>query len=150
MKSALYLTFGFLILAVLGLWLWKIVHSDAEPPGRWVQDMVRRPLRPHVPPLAGAIPFERPESRALKEESGEELFLLHCAACHGADGSGQSFVAGQAGMPEVGNLRDTNSSPEELFHTLTAGRGAMPAFGLRLNERQRRLLILHLQTLHRP
>ena len=149
MKSALYLTFGLLILSVLALRGWKIVHEAAAPPAKPVQDMDHRPRHAYRPPPAGAVPFSEPGTRSPRA-NGESLFLLHCATCHGAAGNGQSFVAQQPGMPDVSDLTTTTSTPEELYRTLSEGRGAMPAFAPRLNDAHRRLLIQHIRTLHQP
>lgn len=150
MRSSFCLIFGLLALGALALWVGRILYPGAEPPPRLVQDMAQRPLPPRFAAMpAGAVPFAADDSLP-SESSGEALFLLHCAACHGADGSGRSFVAQQPGMPDVSDLTSTASSPDELFRTLSQGRGAMPAFASRLSEAKRRLLIPYITTLHRP
>lgn len=151
MKSAFYLGFVILALGVAALWCRRMILVEAEPPPRIVRDMTCRPETPPRPIPPGAIPFEEADRHpAAASPDGEELFLLHCAACHGADGTGQSYVARQSGMPDVSDLTATDSSPEELSRTLDEGRGAMPAFGARLGEEKRRALIRYITTLHRP
>ena len=146
MKS--YLTSATLLLGVLALWLWKIMSETAEPLPSVVQDMTTRPQRPHLPPPPGSVPFGgEPDTPS---EAGETLFVLYCAACHGARGDGASFVAQQPGMPEVGNLVTTDTTPEEQARILAQGRGAMPAFAPRLTENQRRQILRFIPTLHRP
>lgn len=149
MKSNLYLMLGLLALGALALWVWRTAHEAVEPPPRLVQDMTLPPERPRMAPPAGAVPFGTPTALP-SESSGEALFLLHCAACHGPGGNGQSYVAQQPGMPDVSDLTATDTPAEELYHTLTEGRGAMPAFGARLSENKRRLLLQYILTLHRP
>lgn len=134
-----------MILGVGALWLWKVMNESAEPPPRLISDMVHPPERPHSPPPPGVIPFGgAPEGTA---EEGSALFLLHCAACHGAGGTGKSYVAQQPGMPEISDLTASDSTPEEQLRILSEGKGAMPAFGSRLSEAARQQLILYLQTL---
>lgn len=146
MKS--YLICATLLMGAMALWLWKLLHPEAPPPPRLVQDMVLTPEPGWLPPPPGAIPYSssvRPPRR-----SGEELYLLHCATCHGADGSGQSFVASQAGMPEVGNLITTTTTPDERERILADGRGAMPAFESRLNKEARRGILQYITTFSHP
>lgn len=129
----------------------KIWWEPLEPPGRLVQEMTQ-PVgpAPQAPP-AGAVPHC--SSPALRRTSPEapELFARHCAACHGAAGTGKSYVAAQPGMPEVNDLTASNVTPDELLRTLTEGRGAMPAHGDRLSEEARRALIQYIiNTLQIP
>lgn len=61
-------------------------------------------------------------------QTGERLFLAHCAQCHGSD------AGGSRGFP---NLRDRDwlygGEPATIVETITAGRmGVMPAFGAAL------------------
>lgn len=150
MKSFPYLLFLLLALSALTLWVWKILHEGSEPLSPLVQDMVHQPMRqPSLPPPPGAVPFNSGAS-ALPPPSGEALFLQHCAVCHGVGGTGQSYVAQQTGMPEISDLSATASTPAELARTLTEGRGSMPAFGTRLSEEKRQLLLQYIQTLHQP
>ena len=150
MKGFPYLLFFALALAALGLWGWKILHEASEPPAPLVQDMMHRPLsRAPQPPPPGTVPLGG-EERTLPHPSGEALFLQYCAVCHGAGGSGQSFMTQQADMPEVSDLTTTTSTPDTLYRTLTEGRGSMPAFGTRLSNESRRRLIQYIETLHQP
>lgn len=150
MKKFLYLVLTMPALTALALWGWRIAHESAEPLPLMVQDMVHPPAhRSPLPPPPGVVPFRSTENE-LPPPCAEALFLQHCAACHGAGGDGKSFVAQQAGMPEVSDLTTTTSSPDELAHTLADGRGGMPAFGGRLSEEKRRLLLQYIETLHRP
>ena len=150
MKNGPLILAAFLALCAASLWLWKITSSGAEPPARLIRDMELPTGRPHLPPPPGAVPFDSPAAEAAPEPNGAALFSRYCATCHGEDGSGQSFVASQPGMPDVSNLTQTDSTADELYRTLSEGRGAMPSFGSRLSEAERRQLILFLQTLHRP
>lgn len=151
MKSLFFPTLTVLALGALALWGWKTAAPQAEPLPRLVQDMVHHPQRPHLAPPAEVVPYAAdtppPPPSA---DAGRELFLQRCAMCHGAAGTGSSFVAQQPGMPDVSNLTTTDAAPQELYQTLTEGRGAMPAFGKRLSDTQRQSLIQYISTLHQP
>jgi cytochrome c oxidase cbb3-type subunit III len=75
-------------------------------------------------------------------ESGQKIFLNHCAACHGAD------AKGAVGFP---NLTDQDflygKSGEAIVQSITKGRsGVMPAFGGLLKESQVREVALYVQS----
>lgn len=150
MKSALYLIIGCLALGIPALWVWRLANEHAEPLPRLVQDMTARPARRYAQPPAGAVPFEQAAPLPPSERSGEALFLLHCAACHGADATGRSYVAQQPGMPDVSDLTTTEADAEELSRILADGRGAMPAFAPQLSEGKRKLILQYITTLHKP
>lgn len=143
MKS--YLVIVTMLVGVTALWLVKILYEGVEPPARLVQDMVQKPERPHREPPPGAVPFGHTSKEP--ELSGQELFLRHCATCHGENGMGKSFVAQQPGMPDVSDLTSSTATEDEQLRILTQGRGAMPAFGTRLSAPQRHLLIRYIRTL---
>ena len=119
--------------------LMKILYEKMEPMPRLIPDMVQQTHPDPLPPPPGVVPHESSPARA--PEPPEQLFARRCAACHGESGTGQSYVASQAGMPEVNDLTSTTVTPEELYRTLSEGRGAMPAHAERLSEAERRKLI---------
>lgn len=127
-----------LAVAVL-LALLKILYENTEPLPRLIPDMTLPDAPAPLPPPPGAVAHESTPVRT--PEAPELLFVRRCAACHGVDGTGQSYVAAQAGMPEVNDLTSTTVTPEELYRTLSEGRGAMPAHAERLSEAERRKLI---------
>lgn len=148
MKNGLLLTTCALLCGAAALWVWRITSAHAEPLPRLIQDMAEQPgrLKRLPPPPEGAVPFCTPGGEELRQADGGEIYLRCCAACHGAEGTGESYVASQPGMPDVSDLTRTDLSPEELYHTLTSGRGAMPAFGVRLSEHSRRQLLQYITT----
>lgn len=134
------------------LMLAKIFFTRLEPPPRIIPDMVSRPgvMYPQLPPPE-AVPHESSPASQDEALDAAVLFARHCAACHGADGTGRSYVAAQPGMPEVNDLTATAVSPDELYRTLSNGRGAMPAHQTRLSEQARHRLIQYiLHHLHQP
>lgn len=121
------------------------------PPARLIDDMAQPMGRGVLSFPPGAVPHE--SSRALQRQKTDAptLFEWRCAACHGADGTGKSYVAAQPGMPEVNDLTTGIVTPDELYRILTEGRGAMPPHADRLSEEERRSLIYYItHTLHRP
>lgn len=130
----------------------KILYERLEPPPRLIHDMtLPTEERATLPPPAGTVPLMSSPALPSAQKEAAELFALHCAACHDAKGTGQSYVAAQPGMPEVNDLTVSDVTLEELYRTLSDGRGAMPAHADRLSEEERRRLIHYItHTLRQP
>ncbi|EIT70956.1 MULTISPECIES: cytochrome-c oxidase, cbb3-type subunit III [Hydrocarboniphaga] len=82
---------------------------------------------------------------SVEEAAGRRKFGITCAACHGADGKGNTML----GAP---NLSDNTwlhgSSEDDVKQTILFGRNSqMPAFGGTLDETQRRLLAAYVLSL---
>lgn len=82
---------------------------------------------------------------SVDEAAGRRKFGVTCAACHGADGKGNTML----GAP---NLSDNTwlhgSSEDDVKQTILFGRSSqMPAFGETLDETQRHLLAAYVLSL---
>ena len=82
---------------------------------------------------------------AAENHTGQTAFHQFCAACHGADGTGNPLL----GAPNlVGGVYLYGADIEAIRHSIALGRnGQMPAFGERLDDTQIRLLVALLTTL---
>ncbi len=138
MKKALTLLAPALILILSFLLI--VQHIGPQP--QLITDMVTPQQQHTISPPAGLVPF----GNTRPPQAAEHLFRNNCAACHGASGNGQSYVANYPGMPAVGNLTTINKTPEELLHSLLHGRGAMPGFRNTLNQTEAKSLIQHIIT----
>ncbi len=80
---------------------------------------------------------------------GKDLYAKNCAVCHGDKGDGKG-PAGAALNPAPSNFTDAPMmaahASQELFGTLTNGKGAMPAFKSSLTDDQRWNLVDYLWT----
>jgi alcohol dehydrogenase (cytochrome c) len=75
------------------------------------------------------------------QEPGQRLYSEHCAVCHGSAGEGGSG-------PDLSNSAWHAAVGEsEIDRLIAGGRGAMPAFGGRLDQAARKALIAHLRAL---
>ncbi len=80
----------------------------------------------------------------------ETLFVAYCAKCHGLGGLGNGPAAGSLRSAGEGmNLAILQDrSDEEIFNTITGGKGAeMPPWGLVLTEEQRNIIVGYVRTL---
>ena len=80
-------------------------------------------------------PFDR-KSKAgqASTERGEAVFQFFCAACHGADGTGNGPVA-KRGFPPPPSLlagKSLKMKDGQLLHILTFGQNSMPNFAAQL------------------
>mgnify|MGYP000002568117 FL=1 len=60
------------------------------------------------------------ESSSSSVPSGEELYALHCATCHGE--------SGDLGVSGSKNLKTTALSMSEINYIIKTGKNAMPSF----------------------
>ncbi len=127
----------------LALLLWRSLFDFEGLPERLMKDMTTRPIP--APPLPGRVPYE---ADAPPMADATVLFAIHCAHCHGEDGSGRSYVAAQPGMPDVSDLRSNPAPAARKHQSLVEGRGAMPAFGRRLPAPALETLYQHILKLH--
>jgi len=61
-------------------------------------------------------------------QGGASLFKSHCAACHGADGSGNTAIGRSMHMRALGSADVQKMSDKELTATISDGKGAMPSY----------------------
>ncbi len=82
-------------------------------------------------------------------KKGRELYMWHCAKCHGVRGLGDGPSVGslrvQAGLNLTLLGRETDG---ELFWKISYGRGEMPPFELILKPEDRWHIVNFLRTLH--
>ncbi len=116
-----------LLFCGFALLLWRSLFDLEGLPPRLMAGMTARPLP--GPSLPGRVPYGAGNPAA---PGGASLFAVHCAHCHGADGSGQGYVSTRPGMPDVPDLRHNPAPAAQTRQSLAGGRGAMPAFGQRL------------------
>ena len=81
---------------------------------------------------AGRLRFVSCDADAATAEAGEKHYTSYCAACHGADGTGNPLL----GAPNLTNgIWLYGGTREQIAHTLRVGRnGQMPAFNETLSE----------------
>lgn len=101
--------------------------------------------------LAGchSMPPSKPLNELTpKEMAGYSVFQSHCAACHYANKEQSLHGPGLQGMfkkPYMPSGAPAND--DRVSATILHGRGMMPAFGDRLDDRQMRDLLAYLHTL---
>lgn len=75
------------------------------------------------------------------------LFKSKCAACHGADGSGNTAVGKSMKLRDLRSADVQKETDEELTAMITNGKGAMPAYKDKLSGDQIKQLVGFLRDL---
>ena len=83
-----------------------------------------------IPWFYQMVPTRGPDGTPLS--LGDREYLVHCAACHGADRRGDV----RGGMPAARHGLKGQRTPEQVMKVMQQGGGRMPPFD-RLGERQR-------------
>lgn len=73
---------------------------------------------------------------------GQQVYETSCAACHGADGTGE--VLGAADFTDLRLVDDR--APRDFYQAVTQGVGSMPAWQGRLSQNERWAVIDYLRT----
>ena len=93
--------------------------------------------------LAGALVSGGP----LQAQDAAALFKGKCAACHGADGSGNTPVGKNLKLRDLGSPDVQKQTDEQLTTIITAGKTPMPAYKDKLTGDQITQLVAYVRTL---
>jgi mono/diheme cytochrome c family protein len=79
---------------------------------------------------------------------GRERFDIHCAACHGVLGDGQSQVAMNMSLRRPPSLHDFRDLPDgTIFQVISHGFGLMPSYAVELTPRDRWAVVAYVRAL---
>jgi len=79
------------------------------------------------------------------DEASEKLYKGKCAACHGADGKGETAIGKANKMRDLGSADIQKQSDEDLTEIITKGKGKMPAYGKSLKPEQIKDLVTYIR-----
>ncbi len=83
--------------------------------------------------------------------AGQVPYQRHCAVCHGADGQGNGPVTATGSyprlVPSLTTPRAQGLSDEYIYGVIWSGRGLMPAYGARVPDRERWLIVNYVRQL---
>jgi cytochrome c551 len=84
---------------------------------------------------------------ARSQTGGAALFKTKCAACHGADGKGDTAVGKADQIRDLGSAEVQQQSDADLTTIISAGKGKMPAYGKSLKPDQVKDLVAYTRSL---
>lgn len=81
-------------------------------------------------------------------DTGPDLFKAKCAACHGADGSGNTAMGKNLKLKALGSADVQKASDKDLTDTITKGKPPkMPAYSGKLTDDQIKSLVKFIRSL---
>ena len=87
-----------------------------------------------------------PNLRAVPDDAGAALYKTKCAACHGADGKGETPMGKANKLRDFGSAEVQKQSNDELSGIITNGKGKMPAYGKSLKPEQVSELVTYIRS----
>ena len=94
--------------------------------------------------LAVALMFS---TSVFAADSGADLFKTKCAACHGADGKGETPMGKRLGIKDLGSADVQKQSDADLTAAISKGKGKMPAYDGKLSGDQIQDLVKYVRSL---
>jgi cytochrome c6 len=84
---------------------------------------------------------------ASGNDPGQSTFEVHCATCHGQDGSGNTAVGKSMKIPDLHSAEVKSQSDAQLAEVISNGKNNMPPFKGSLNPDQIHDLVIHMRQL---
>jgi cytochrome c6 len=81
------------------------------------------------------------------QTAGEALYKTKCAACHGADGKGETPSGKANKLRDLGSADVQKLTDDELTTITASGKGKMPAYGKSLKPEQIKDLVAFIRSL---
>ncbi len=80
-------------------------------------------------------------------DAGGDLFKAKCAACHGANGAGDTTMGKNLKLKDLGSAEVQKMSDEEIANTISKGKNKMPAYDGKLTKEQINDLVKFIRSL---
>jgi len=84
---------------------------------------------------------------ASGNDPGQSTFEVHCATCHGQDGSGNTAVGKSMKIPDLHSAEVKSQSDAQLAEVISNGKNSMPPFKGSLSPEQIHDLVTHMRQL---
>jgi len=84
---------------------------------------------------------------AKADEKSAALYKQKCAACHGADGKGETATGKAMKVRSFGDPEVAKMSDEELTGAIEKGKGKMPAYGKSLKRDEIKAMVAYVRSL---
>ncbi len=78
--------------------------------------------------------------------AGEDVYKGKCQMCHGADGKGQTPMGKNLKLKDLGSSDAQNMHDSEIRALIENGKGKMPSYKGKLNDKQINDVITYLRT----
>jgi len=86
-------------------------------------------------------------SSAKADEKNAALYKQKCAACHGADGKGETATGKAMKVRSFADPEVVKMSDEDLSSAIEKGKGKMPAYGKSLKPDEIKAMVAYIRSL---
>lgn len=83
----------------------------------------------------------------LDSEKGKKLYTMYCSVCHGKKGDGQGTLVKREKFLGIPNYKDRDITEGSIYHVIMHGKNMMGSHASQLNEKERWLIVKHVQEL---
>jgi cytochrome c6 len=90
-----------------------------------------------------------PYASGASAAAGADIFRTKCAACHGADASGNTAIGKRLSIRDLRSSEVQERTDEELTAILTKGKAPMPAFAKTLSAADINDVVAYLRSIAR-
>jgi len=84
---------------------------------------------------------------AQAQDAGAATYKTKCAACHGADGKGETSIGKTNKIRDLSSADVQQQSDADLTGIIATGKGKMPAYGKSLKPDQVKELVTYIRSL---
>jgi cytochrome c6 len=84
---------------------------------------------------------------ASADEKTSALYKQKCAACHGADGKGETSTGKALKVKDFASEEVKKMSDEDLSEAISKGKGKMPAYGKSLKPEDIKALVAYIRSM---
>jgi mono/diheme cytochrome c family protein len=77
---------------------------------------------------------------------GAATYKAKCAACHGADGKGQTTMGKKMNLRDLGSAEVQKQTDKQLHDWTADGKGKMPAYKDKLTDAEINALVAYMRT----
>lgn len=92
--------------------------------------------------IVGSVPM-----RAMADDKTAATYKQKCAACHGADGKGETPTGKALKVRSFASSEIAKMSDDELAAVITGGKGKMPKYGTSLKPDEVKALVAYIRML---
>ncbi|MBX3330411.1 MAG: cytochrome c [Nitrospira sp.] len=87
------------------------------------------------------------QSGSDRMAKGKQVYVRHCAGCHGSEGTGDGYRILGADPANLTSPAIQNKSDAALLSSIHQGKATMPSWNIRLSQQDARDVLTYVRTL---
>jgi len=108
--------------------------------------MTKRKLAGHVAAFA-ALSVLAVSNSSVRAQDAAATYKTKCAACHGADGKGETAIGKTNRVRDLGSPEVQKQTDAELTTIIETGKGKMPGYAKSLKPEQVKELVAYIRSI---